>query len=359
MRFACAVCGSAYPSSELPYRCPLCGGTYDFAGPLVWAGEDRNSKGLARFRPTLGDEYCSISLGECDTPLIPAAVQGRVLHFKCEYANPSGSFKDRGAAALLSYLSARSVQDAIEDSSGNAGAAFAAYAAHAGIQATVYVPGAASGAKRRQIEGLGARLVLVAGPRSEAELAARRAADGGAVYASHAYLPQQVLGYATCAFEIYGQLHRAPGCVVVPVGQGGLLLGLFRGFSALRSAGVIERLPMLIGVQGLGCAPLAASFDRSISDQPGFATAKSIAEGASVQAPLRSAAVLAAVRDSAGFMLAAPEELILRGRDALARLGFYVEPTSALVWHAVEAALTKLPEPVVLVLTGSGYKTEV
>ena len=54
--------------------------------------------------------------------------------------------------------------------------------------------------------------------------------------------------------------------------------------------------------------------------------------------------------------MAVPEDRILPGRDALGRLGFYVEPTSALVWHALETTISDLPDPVVIVLTGSGYK---
>jgi hypothetical protein len=86
-----------------------------------------------------------LSLGEGDTPLIWCRVRGRRVAFKCEYANPTGSFKDRGTATLVAFLRSRKVTRAIEDSSGNAGAAFAAYAARAGIKARVYVPESASG----------------------------------------------------------------------------------------------------------------------------------------------------------------------------------------------------------------------
>jgi threonine synthase len=50
------------------------------------------------------------------------------------------------------------------------------------------------------------------------------------------------------------------------------------------------------------------------------------------------------------------EAFILSGRDALARLGFYVEPTSALVWRALEESISTLPDPIVILLTGSGLK---
>ena len=78
------------------------------------------------------------------------------------------------------------------------------------------------------------------------------------VYASHAYLPFNLPGYATCAYEIYEQLGRGPGAIIVPAGQGGFLLGMARGFEALLLADKIQKMPMMIGVQASACAPLYA-----------------------------------------------------------------------------------------------------
>ena len=109
---------------------------------------------------------------------------------------------------------------ALEDSSGNAGASFAAYAARAGVRAKVFIPDAAAGPKRKQIEAYGAEVIRIPGLRSNAAEAALNAAAGGEVYASHAYLPFGLSGYATIAYEIFRQLGQAPGSVIAPVGQG-------------------------------------------------------------------------------------------------------------------------------------------
>ena len=61
-----------------------------------------------------------------------------------------------------------------------------------------------------------------------------KSAEAGIAYASHAFLPFNLAGYATAAYEIVEQLGKMPGAVVVPAGQGGFLLGLARGFDALR-----------------------------------------------------------------------------------------------------------------------------
>ncbi|MGE5072061.1 MAG: pyridoxal-phosphate dependent enzyme, partial [Anaerolineae bacterium] len=186
--------------------------------------------------------------------------------------------------------------------------------------------------------------------------AVRRAAESGETYASHAYLPYNLPGYTTCALEIVEQLGGAPGAVIVPAGQGGLLLGVARGFDALLQAGRIAKAPAFIGVQAAACAPLVALFDMGMQGLSFVTEGETIAEGVRTRSPLRARAVVDAVAASGGRMLAVDEPAILPGRDALARLGFYVEPTSALVWRALTVLLDPLNDPVVAILTGSGYK---
>ena len=315
---------------------------------------DKTKIGIWRYASSFDLEADSVSLGEGNTPLVPVKVFGREVFFKCEYTNPSGSFKDRGSATLVAAMKARGVTEAIEDSSGNAGASFAAYAARAGIKARIFVPESASGPKRQQIEMYGAELVRVPGPRANAAEAVRKAAESGQIYASHAYLPFNIPGYATCAYEIVEQLGRDPGAVILPAGQGGLLLGMGRGFEAMLNANVINKLPMIIGVQANECQPLVALWKHGTMDSvPDNQTAAEGVRGRS----LRAEAVVETTRRSGGHFTSVDEAFILPGRDALAHLGFYVEPTSALVWRALEENIFSLPDPVVVVLTGSGLKS--
>jgi threonine synthase len=320
--------------------------------------------GIWRYRNTFGlpEDTPIVSLGEGNTPLVWADVFGRQVAFKCEYQNPTGSFKDRGTSTLVSFLRSRSVIEAVEDSSGNAGASFAAYASRAGIKARIYVPESASGPKRKQIEAYGAEVVAVPGSRENTAEMVRREADTGKVYASHAYLPYNLPGYATIAYEIVEQMGESPGTIICPAGQGGLLLGAARGFTALQASGIIRQTPELIGVQALACAPLYGLYQ---SGAPGMESAgdeQTLAEGIRVRFPVRAQAVINVVVASHGRFVAVAEAEILPGRDELARLGFYVETTSAVVWGALLRMMTayginQMPEPVVVVLTGSGLKT--
>lgn len=356
----CSSCGAGYPEEGVPYRCPRCGGAFALppVEPYSPAREERDLPGIWRFRSAFGleAELPVISLGEGDTPLVWSEVLGQPVAFKLESLNPTGSFKDRGTAVLVSWLLQRGVTQAVEDSSGNAGASFAAYAARAGLKARVFVPSYASGPKRAQIAAYGAEVVAVPGPRSQATLAVEREAAQGAVYASHAWLPHGLAGCSTVAFELVEQLGGPPGAVLCPVGQGSLLLGLARGFEALLASGAIRHLPRLIGVQAAACAPLAAWWQGGEETAKQVSEGETLAEGVRILRPLRPQAVVEAVKRARGCFVAVAEQDIREGRDQLARRGFYVEPTSAVVWGALARLSEDLPQPVVAILTGCGLK---
>ena len=360
----CTNCRAPYPETGAPYRCLVCGGLFDFSSSPAYIPHqlDPNMPGIWRYRHAMDLPTSApiVHLGEGSTPLVWSDAFEREVAWKLEYTNPTGSFKDRGTAALLSFLLSRGVTAAVEDSSGNAGASFAAYAARAEMQARVFIPDSTSGPKRSQIEAYGAEVVRIMGPRSNAAEAVRKAVETqGMVYASHAYMPFNLLGYATLAYELAEQMPEPPGTVILPVGQGGLLLGLARGFSALVDAGVIRQVPALVGVQARACAPLWALASYGADGLAWVTEGETLAEGVRVSYPLRGDAVLHAVESSGGVFVAVDEEEILPGRDQLSKRGFYVEPTSAIVWNALAQVAGRVPEPLAVVLTGSGLKSSV
>ena len=360
----CTNCRRAYPEQGVPYRCPTCGGLFDFTSPPPFdpSRVEQALPGLWRYRHALGlpPGAPQVHLGEGTTPLVWARAFEREVAWKLEFTNPTGSFKDRGSSVLTSFLRSKGVQTALEDSSGNAGASFAAYAARAGLHARIFIPASTSGPKRSQIEAYGAEIVQIPGPRSNAAEAVRQAVDReGLVYASHAYMPHNLMGYATLAYELFEQMAEPPGTIILPVGQGGLLLGLQRGFLALQQAGLVRSLPRMVGVQALACAPLWALSSYGAEGLGWTSEGDTLAEGVRVSLPLRGDAVLQAVERSGGCFIAVDESEILPGRDQLARLGLYVEPTSALVWSALAQVAANSPEPIAVILTGSGLKYSV
>jgi threonine synthase len=357
----CTNCGKPYPDVGTPYRCEKCGGIFDFEYPLKFDAHqlEEDQPGIWRYRHTFmfENDMENISLGEGNTPLLWTEAFGQVVALKCESLNPTGSFKDRGSSLISSFLISRGVKECIEDSSGNAGASLAAYTARAGIQLNVFAPAQLSGIKQKQIEAYGAKFSPIHGSRSEVSEITKQIADSGKAYASHAYLPINLPGYATIAYEIFFQLgKRSPGAVIVPVGQGGLLLGLFHGFEALRAVGLLEKIPVLVGVQVRNCAPLWSIYNGGMvglsfaTDQP------TLAEGIRIWHPIRGDSILSAVRSSNGKFIAVDEEDILIGLNELADRGFHIEPTSAVVWSALGQCVEDLEDPIILILTGSGLK---
>lgn len=358
MSIRCKNCGDFFPESGFPFRCQRCGGIFGFDRLPEYNEKNQTQPGIWKYQSSFGmfNDSPVISLGEGSTPLATVDIFDRQVGMKLEYLNPTGSFKDRGTAILMSAMVERGIGSAIEDSSGNAGAAFSAYAARAGIKGKVFVPDYASAAKRKQISAYGSEVVRVLGKRSNASRVVKEAADGGEVYASHAYLPHGLMGFATIAFELYEQLGGAPGTVVAPVGQGGLFLGIGYGFQMLQSAGLIEHLPVLVGVQAMACAPLWAMSTQGPAGFQWVTEGETLAEGIRIKNPLRGDDVMKIAGDSRGFFVVVDEDQITDGLEQLGKLGFFIEPTSAVIWHSLKQVVQQTPEPVVAILTGSGYK---
>ena len=356
----CASCGEEYPLDTLRYECN-CGGLLTILeSPSFDPDEiDKSIFSMWRYRPFLVPaDIDPISLGEGWTPLIPLSVENGNIYAKLEGLNPTGSFKDRGASLLISLLKNAGVQSVHDDSSGNAGASLAAYAARAEMDATLFVPDTASPIKLAQIELYGAHLERIEGLRSAATHAAIRAAKRGeSVYASHIRHPAALLAYKSIAFEIWEQLDRnSPDVVVLPLGHGSQLLGLFWGFRDLLNGGLITALPRLVGVQASACAPLVNRVSDHLSQTKLNST---VAEGIAIADPIRSNEILDAIRESQGSIVAVSEEEIIFGFHALAERGVFAESTSAVVWAALPRAREMLaPDAtIVLSISGSGLKT--
>jgi threonine synthase len=343
----------------MPYLCESCGGEFDVQGifPFNLSQIEEEQPGIWKYRHAfLNPPAPVLSLGEGSTPLVKVDDAGS-LFVKLEYLNPTGSYKDRVMPLIVSEVLARGGTQAIEDSSGNAGAAFAAYAARAGITAKVFVPAYTEQAKIDQIECFGAKAVLVEGPRQAASEAVRQEAERGSWYASHANLPFGLGGIATIAYELFKQMeHTVPGTVITPVGHGHLLRGVIEGFLALLHKGYIETLPYFVGVQPERCAPVARAWAEQAGVYKKISPEETVAQGASVSEPKQGNNLLHMVKELGGEFMMVDETSIMDGFSSLARRGFFVEPTSALVWAGYEKRKESLKPPVVLILTGSGLK---
>ncbi len=280
-----------------------------------------------------------ISLGEGGSPIVASRALPHV-RLKLDFLMPTLSFKDRGAVVLATLAKRLGVRSALVDSSGNAGTAAAAYFARAGIDVQVFVPASTSPGKLAQMRAHGAGLTLVPGTRADTAAAALAAADRpGVFYASHVFHPYFLHGVKTYGYEIWAQNgYSLPSTVVVPVGNGTLLLGCYLAFRELVDAGLAARMPALVAVQAEGCSPVAAAFAAHLDTVAPVAAQATVAEGIAIAAPPRGAQILAAVRETGGTIVSVSDQQVLAGRTELAAEGLYVEPTSAVCWAAARAA---------------------
>ena len=290
------------------------------------------------------------------TPLVSDG-DGLGAWLKCDQLLPTGSFKDRGAAVLVALAIQHGVKRIIVDSSGNAGAAIAAHAARAGIDCEIFVPDSTSEKKIEQIRAMGASVRLVPGSRDKAETAAMKEVRAtGSFYASHALNSHFHHGIKTWSFEVLDQLGEEPGTVVVPVGNGSLLLGVVLGFRELFQQGLIRKLPRIIAVQTRTHSTLGFEETRTFE---GETLDRSLAEGVAVPVPARRKQIRQALVDTNGLVAIVSDDAILNAQRELGNRGFYVESTGALAWAGYRAIcqVEQLTTPVVVALTGSGFKT--
>lgn len=355
--------GTRY-SDTTPRWCGDTGAYLNLApGPgLKRDGINHNERSVWRYAQAIAVEARSaVTLGEGGTPLLSRSWNGVPTQFKLEFMMPTGSFKDRGMTVMVSYLKSRGINHVLEDSSGNAGASLSAYAAAAGMRCRILVPETASYPKIAQIAACGADVVTVRGSRQDVADAAL-GMSSEIFYASHNWQPFFIEGTKTLAYELWESLgFRAPDNVVTPLGYGSNVLGLDRGFDELLRNGEITRMPRIFGVQAANCAPCFAAWQSGGETPVPVTVTPTIAEGIASSQPTRLREVVRAVRRSDGAIAAVNEQEIVAALGTLARMGLYVEPTSA----SAAAGLTQLlasgairpEETTVLVLTGSGLKS--
>ena len=322
---------------------------------------DGRTRSLWRYRAVLPVDIAKpISLGEGCTPLVQQSWGDLRPHFKLEWFNPTGSFKDRGSAVMLSCLRQIGVDAILEDSSGNAGSSMAGLGAAGGMRVKILAPASTSPAKIAQVRAYGAEIQLVEGPREESEAEAIRQSNE-TFYASHNWQPFFLEGTKSLAYELWEDLgFRAPDNVVIPVGAGCSLLGCAFGFRELMKAGQIAKLPRLFVTQPLNCSPIDASFKAGVDTPVPREVRKTIAEGTAIRHPMRLREIVDALRESGGGTVALTEDEIIAALRRLARQGLFAEPTSASAAAALDklsdAGSIKSNETTIVLLTGSGLK---
>ncbi len=330
-------CG--YVRENLEVRCKKCGGPFKVVVDFPFIKDNLR----ANF-PYIREW---ITLGEFNTPMI----KKNNVWFKLDSLNPTGSYKDRGAVTLISYLKQKGIRRISEDSSGNAGASIAAYGAAAGMEVEIYVPESVTGIKARQIELYGAKIIKVKGTREDV---AKAAEQSNAYYASHILQPHFRDGIRSLAYEIVKDLGwKVPDYFFIPTSAGTLLLGVYEGFKHLLNNGIIETMPKIISVQTEQVMPVCAKIKGINYTPPTKVT--SIADALVSTQPYLLNEMIKVLKETGECIVVNDEEIINAHRE-LAKNGILAEYSSATVYAAYKKMNIK-GENVVLHITGSGLKT--
>ena len=334
-------------------------------------GIERGPASLWRYAPMLpaADPDHAVTLGEGWTPLLKTdrlarALGCRQLWIKDEGRNPSGTFKDRGAAVALTRYRELGVKTVALNSSGNAGGSWALYAARAGIECVNLLPTDALPASRSHCALAGARTYYIENWHRSGEIVAEACAKNGWFNACTLKEPYRVEGKKTIGYEIAEQLGwQLPDAIAYPMGGGLGAIAIWKAFEELAELGWVRgKMPRLIVTQYAGCAPLVKAFEDSRDDVEPWRKMDVPPGGLKAPNPPGGRAVLALLRRHGGAAYAVSTDEALREVVEMAtREGIFPCPESATTLAGLRKALAqgavKSGERIVVVCTGSGLKS--
>lgn len=363
MKYICSKCGKTEDVTTGNEKC-RCGGLWklDFKAPAFDLEKvERDTWSLFRYRaflPLAGEVWKTVSLGEGMTPVVPFSDD---VMLKMDYFMPTLSFKDRGAAVLVSHCKSIGVKSVVQDSSGNAGNSVAAYCARAGIACEIFVPEGTSPKKIDMIKAHGAAVNIVPGSRDHcAGVCREKVTKEGHYYANHVYNPFFYEGTKTYIYEVYEQLGRIPQNIFVPLGNGTLFIGVMKALEEFLACGIIEKMPQVIALQSEHCAPFMEAV-KTGSKIPAVVDIKpTIAEGIAIGVPMRGEEILDYIYRHHVRVITAPEDRILDARAELAAKGIYCEHTTAASYAAYQkyCEIYGKTEDSLLAMCGAGLKSD-
>jgi len=369
----CFNCHTQYPPQTTNYRCEKCGGLLEVSFQISGRKTPWKNRGLSvwKYRELLpiDNERFVTTLAEGGTGLHRCPRLGREigltrLFVKNEGENPTGSFKDRGMTVALSKARELGKRKVVCASTGNTAASLAAYSARAGLECIVIVPeGKVAAGKMLQVMIHGASIFQVSGDfddamRAVVTLTGRRKG----FYLMNSLNPFRLEGQKTLAFEVCDQLDsRAPDALVLPVGNGGNISAIWKGFTEFRTLGVTRTRPRMIGVQAENAAPIAKAVKRKQDRIQPVTNPRTIASAIRIGSPVNWTKVLPAINESRGTAETVSDKEILRAqRDLASKEGIFVEPASAAsiagLRKSREAGRVDRSDLVVCVTTGHGLK---
>ncbi len=377
-KYRCTDCGKEYSTTDVMYLCPLCSKEnsattppkgvlrtiYDYSSlkKLGYEGLKKNSF-LDLLPVNSIDSFSYLKVGK--TPLYPIKKLdkkglGFNLFLKDDSQNPTFSFKDRASTLVSAFAKENKLDAIIAASTGNAGSSLAGTCASQGQQAIIMVPESAPIAKLTQIIMYGAKIVPVKGTYDEAfDLSVKATEEFGWYNRNTAFNPFTIEGKKSVSLELIEQLNFiVPDRIFVPVGDGVIISGVYKGFEDLLNLGIIDRMPIIVAVQSEGSDNLARNID---SKEFKIKPSSTLADSISVDIPRNFYMARDFIKTYKGETLIVSDEEIMQASSILSRnTGIFAEPAattafSGMLNYQKNNKLADNSNNVVL-LTGSGLK---
>ncbi|SIS38902.1 threonine synthase-related protein [Zobellia uliginosa] len=191
----------------------------------------------------------------------------RQLYIKYEGDNPTGTQKDRIAFAQIYDALRREFEMVSLATCGNYGVAVALAANLAGIACRIYIPESFHTDRVVEMELLGAEIVRRPGSYEDVVKESSELAKTNGWYDANpggANTPLQISAYSQIATEIFENLGDAPKYCAVPVSNGTLFAGIYRGFVSLYKRGKTSRIPKMVAASSSRKNPIIQSFLRGL-----------------------------------------------------------------------------------------------
>jgi len=368
----CVNCGTVYDPKEIMYTCPKCGPRLGTLEVVIneypkHSSFDLKSKGIWAFSDLLpiDEDHYEVPLFIGNTPIYEKKALAKKLGLsdlwiKNDGRNPTGSYKDRATAMAITKAKALNFNTIYCASTGNAASSLAGLTAASGMKSIIFVPKTAPEAKITQLLVYGAIVMAVDGTYDEAfDLSTEIGNEFGWYSRNSAINPYLLEGKKTGAMEVVVQLDfKVPDFAIVSVGDGTVVSSIYKGFKDMKTIGLIDKIPKIIGVQAEGANAIVRTFESGHFDRPVDIDAHSIADSIAVGKPRDVLKACKWVKESGGYFVSVTDEEIGKAIIELAReTGVFGEPAGA----AAYAGLKKLAKDfqgksAVIFVTGNGLK---
>ena len=355
----CRECGKRIPEAECALSCPDCGAPMrvmfseaslrQALSAELPAPEGRSFLRQWRSILPISDESLidRVSLGEAETPLLPSHRYGEKLgipdlYFKVEQG-PTLSLKDRGTALCVLKALEFGCKTVCLSSSGNNAASVSAYGSRAGLNPVVFVQKHVSAAKIFKSLVYGGRVVRIDGDMAAASRICGEMVKRRKWFQCGGPNPYRIAAKRTFAYGIVQQLGRAPDTVLIPCGGGAGMVAAHDAFREMFAAGVIDRMPRLVGVQLQACDPTARAFHEGRDAVTPVDKKPSLSDAIMNNNPYWGRYCLQAVRETGGTMISVSDADFIRTIRELGREeGLFTEPAGSVSVAALRY-LVKVP----------------